>query len=58
MRSEAPSKKPETHVAEQMVNEVPALENSVTNLPNSPDGPKQTVVPFLLAHLNFSLGPC
>jgi len=43
-------------VAEQMVNEVATFESSTTNLPNGPNRLQKPVVPFLLPHLNFSLG--
>lgn len=32
------------------------VERGATNLPNSPDRPEKTMIPFLLAHLDFSLG--
>ena len=44
-------------VAEEVVNKVATIEGDPTNLPNSPDCPEKTMVPFLLAHLDFSLGP-
>jgi hypothetical protein len=40
-----------------MVNEAATLESSTTNLPNSPNRPKKTMVPLLLAYLYFSLAP-
>ena len=40
-----------------MVNKVATVERSATNLPDSTDSPEKTMVPFFLAHLDFSLGP-
>jgi len=45
------------HVAEQSVSEVATLVGGTTNLPDSLDCPKKTVVPFLLMHLYLSLRP-
>jgi hypothetical protein len=45
------------HVAKRVVSGVTTVESSTTNLPNSPNRPKKTVIPFLLVNLYFCLDP-